>query len=652
MRTRPSGRQQLSAVPIKTSRGLVVSDNPSTRHGRPLADNTGESTEMVHGSGLAADRVHRANVTRDAASGVLLVIALILPWSLSFGSGVPGSNGWIYLAVIVATLLSGSALTVTHAGPQLFFGDRFTAAQTDRARLILNLPYFLVVTGFVVYAIVQAVRYSGTAEVAAGVGPGAWTGLAGSLLAAQPFLADARSVPERFGRWVGITRILGLAAITLATLATLFNLYQRTRSVVPHLGDPVTGGQSATVLATTVIYGAVALLPVLIASRWLLHNEHASRLTTVVLGGATVTSGVLVWGAEIGREIDSFHGIAQTTSTTSVGLEGYVTWVAAAAILAPSALLLHYSVEAAPARAWRKVARNCLLLIAVWSGGSAVLRITDLFVAANLHIRYSTYDTVVLMVIDAICAIAALWLRINLVNSTLRRSVIVMTSGSVLALSFSRIVLGIVLAPRMDYGPTYRPPYNPVYGNDLAHQITSSFDVVVCVLSLVVLAVVVSGAQKLGRRIGPAAQQEADDRAPQRSWPPAPWTGTSPGEPRVAHGPGPQTVTSTPTRTAATPGPPTTPRIFRDSDGGVTAGQSGFPPTHSAPSAPAVRARIARPGAAATVPVSGNADTQPADPDTPQPSAAQILAESSKRFAAGTTYTGGERRDPPSGQHT
>ncbi|WP_328354360.1 hypothetical protein OG976_23430 [Mycobacterium sp. NBC_00419] len=622
-----------------------MSDNPYTRHRAPLADNTHGAAEMDPGSGIEADNaVRRANVTRDAASGVLLVVALILPWSLSFGSGVPGGNGWIYLAVILATLLAGGALTVTHRGAQVLFGDRFTAAQTDRARLILNLPYLLVVTGFVVYAIVQAVRYSGTAEVPPGVGPGAWTGLAGSLLAAQPVLTDARSVPERLGRWVGITRILGLAAITLATLATLFNLYQRIRSVVPHLGDPVTGGQSATVLATTIIYGAVALLPVLIASRWLLDSEHASRLTTVVLGGATVAGGVLVWGAEIGRKIDSFHGIAQTTSTTSVGFEGYVTWVAAAAILAPSALLLHHSVEAAPAAAWRKVARNCLLLIAVWSGGSVALRITDLFVAANLHIRYSMYDTVVLMVIDAICAVAALWLRMNLVNSTLRRSVIVMTSGSVLALTFSRIVLGVVLAPRMDYGPTYRPPYNPVYGNDLAHQITSSFDVLVCVLSFVVLGVVITGARNLGRRLDPALAN-GDIPAPQHDWQPAPSTGPSPQLVRHAPGVGSHILASAPASASPVAGSHTTARIFRPSDGALASGRPDSPLAHPTPPAPP---KIARPAPPATAPSSGTVAAGGGTEDsTTRPTVAQILAESSKRFAAGTTYNGDKRTDPP-----
>ncbi|WP_167103427.1 hypothetical protein [Mycobacterium sp. DL592] len=589
-------------------------------------------------------------MTRDATSGVLLAVALILPWSLSFGSGVPGSNGWVYLAVILATLMSGCALFLTYARRQVGFEDRVTAEQTDRARLILNLPYLLVVTGFVAYAIVQAVRDSGPAEVPPGVGPGAWTGLAGSLLAAQPVLADANTIPDRFGRWVGITRILGLLALTLATLATLFNLYQRTRSVIPHLGDPATGGQSLTVLATTIIYGAVALLPVLIASRWLLQDEHVSHLTTIVLGGATVAAGVVVWGAEIGREIDSFHGIAQTTSTTSVGFEGYVGWVAAAAILAPSVLLSHYTVEVAPTAAWRKLTRNCLLLIAAWSAGSVALRITDLFVAANLHIRYSTYDTVVLMVVDAICAVAALWLRMNLVNSTLRRSVIVMTSGAVLALTFSRIVLGIVLAPRMDYGPTYRPPYNPVYGNDLAHQITSSFDVVVCILSLAVLAVVITGAQKLGRRIDPPVAHD-DAAAPQHVWQPAPSTGPSPQI--VRHAPRASTYAASPTPVHPLPAsdPPTTPRIFRASDGSREPTHLGSPPTYSTPAMSAATPRIARPGHAATLPESETVDTEPADPDTPRSSAAQILEQSSKRFAAGTTYTGGERRDTPGHRH-
>ena len=86
---------------------------------------------------------------------------------------------------------------------------------------------------------------------------------------------------------------------------------------------------------TAVVYGAVALVAVLVASRWLLRSGKAARLATVALGASALVAGIIVWILPVGRDIDAFHGIAQNTSTAGVGFEGYLAWAAAAAIFAP-----------------------------------------------------------------------------------------------------------------------------------------------------------------------------------------------------------------------------------------------------------------------------------------------------------------------------
>ena len=123
-------------------------------------------------------------------------------------------------------------------------------------------------------------------------------------------------------------------------------------------------------IATAVVYGVVALVAVLVASRWLLRNARASRLTIVALGASTLAAGILVWFLPAGRDIDAFHGIAQNTSTAGVGFEGYLAWAAGAALFAPRALFGHRNASPTEESAWRATTRNGLLLIAVWCVGS------------------------------------------------------------------------------------------------------------------------------------------------------------------------------------------------------------------------------------------------------------------------------------------
>ncbi len=577
----------------------MVSDNPTT---------------AAAGTDYRAP-LRRFNAMRDIAAALLLTVALLMPWNLEFGLGVPDSPAWLYLVVILATLLSGCAVAAS-------FVSRLDAASINRVRFWLNVPYVIVAAGFVLFGIVQSVRYGGSGEVPPGVGPAVWTGLAGSLLAAQPVLG---SQVDGFRRWVAAPRLLAIAAMALAVLATLFNVFQRIRWVLPTLGNPVTGEQSATVVGMTIVYAAAALAVVLVATRWLLQDQESSRLSTVILGTAAVMAGVMVWNTGVGRDIDAFHGIAQTTSTTSVGFEGYLAWVGAAAIVEPWTLAGRRLSGRRGGSVWRDVARKCLLLIIVWFASSTALRITDLVVIANLRMPYSTYGTSVLIVLDVGVTALAVWLRRRLASDRRPGVLGVALGGVLLALAISHAALGVMLAPRMDYGAN-RPPYNPVHGNDLAHQITSSFDIVVCLLTLAVLCAIMLISQ-LGARptaVGQVAPEEADDVAQQS----VPLTELpAPASPRIFRtGQQPAAIDTTSPKTGAVP------KIFR-------------PTPSSAPT------RIT--SATTDQTSASNPDPEPAGANSPAPgrpaapSIAEILEESSKRFAAGTTYTGDERRPRP-----
>jgi hypothetical protein len=99
---------------------------------------------------------------------------------------------------------------------------------------------------------------------------------------------------------------------------------------------------------------------------------------------------------------------------------------------------------------------------------------------------------------DVVTAALAIWLRINLVNRSLPVAVISSLCGVLLVLSVSRIVVGIALSPRIAGTPAEAG--NPVYGNNLAQQITSTFDVVLSGLALCILAVAIITARFVQRR--------------------------------------------------------------------------------------------------------------------------------------------------------
>jgi hypothetical protein len=448
----------------------------------------------------------RRKVVSDLAAAALLVIALLLPWNLYFGMGIPGSNKSLLAVLFTVTLLSLASIAL--AGSWRSSSARFNPALAGRLRLALNAPYALLVLGFVAFDVVETARFGGTVNVPGGVGPGAWLGIAGSLLTARPVITGAAAADDS-GRPV---RIIGYASMVLAVLSFGFNLYWRVKyALTGGGGSSGFGKQNIAVIATAVVYGVVALVAVLVASRWLLRSTKASRLATVALGASTLAAGIIVWSLPVGRDIDAFHGIAQNTSTAGVGFEGYLAWAAAAAIFVPSALFGDRTRSTTEKNTWRAAARNGLLLIAVWCLGSMVMRITDLVVGVTLNYPYSRYDSIVLAAFDLATAVLAIWLRINLGNDAVSARLISSLCGLVATLSISRVVVGIALAPRFEEMPN-TAAQNPVYGNNLAQQITSTFDVALCGLALCILAAAIITGHLTGRRLRRRKRRAAHKR--------------------------------------------------------------------------------------------------------------------------------------------
>lgn len=554
---------------------------------------TNACTEMH----LGPNSVSRWNAGRDIAAAVLLGIALLLPWNLSFGVGVPDSSTVLFALVVLATLLAWGALIAGYVGRR---GKRSVSPPTaspSRIRLALALPYLVVAAAFVAFAFVQAMRFGGTGDVPPGVGPGLLAGLAGAVLVAQPPV----SAGGRPDRWFGVARVIGVAAALLASVAVLGNLYWRTRYPLQALSEGAYGGQNIAVIATAVVYGAVAWVAVLVGLRWTFADRPSSRLATVALGAATVLGAAVVWMLGVGRDIDAFHGIAQTTSTAAVGFEGYVAWVAIGAIVAPWALRAA-TASHAEIGDWRKAVRKCLALIAIWCAGSALLRIFDLIVAASLELPYSAYDSIALLAFDIFAGAAAVWIRLNINGGALHPVVLSAAAAVLFVLTICRVIVGVGLAPRILYSAEPEGLRDAVYGNMLEHQITSTFDVVLCWLALAVVATSVVVLQRGGPRHKPPVI------APAAAAPPVETRSVAAVEPSTQRLE--SAGTASPTAAAPSAAVPTaTPKIVRVSEdstektGSVASGKSNVN---------------------------------------------RVLEESTQRFAAGTTYTGtGPTRQPP-----
>ncbi|OMC01035.1 hypothetical protein A5733_03080 [Mycobacterium sp. NS-7484] len=445
----------------------------------------------------------RANRVRDGLAVTLLIVALLLPWNLEFGLGVPGSTGSTFGLLAVVTLLSIVAALTPHLGPFRLGTPQSDVRRTSRIRLLLSVTYLVVVVVFVGYHVVQTVRQGGTGAVPPGIGPGILLGVAGALLAGQPPITSITVEDNRFRRWYTAGRMIGFLSIALATLSVAFNFYWRLRYLFVTQGD--FGGHDIAVIVTTLLYGAEAMIALVIASRWLTERTGAARLATTAIGVSGAIASTLVWLLGIGRDIDAFHGIAQNTSTAAVGYEGYLAWAAAAAIVAPTTLYAVFLIKPPTIGAYRGAAQKCLTLIAFWAFAAATLRVVDFLIALSLDLPRALYDTVAMTVFNLVTGLVARWLHRQLGNGVTSTTVAAAFSAVLFVFTVANIAIGVALAPRYA-----GPAPAAVYGNNLAQQITSTFDVAVCVLSLLVLAVMVF----TGPLVGYLARRESRSAKP------------------------------------------------------------------------------------------------------------------------------------------
>ena len=396
------------------------------------------------------------------------------------------------------------------------------AAGTARHRVRLNRRHRLRFDiGFVGYHLVQTVRDGGTGLVPPGVGPGLIVGIGGAMLAAQPPITSITIEDNGFRRWYAVARLLGAVSIALATLSVAFNLYWRLRYLFVTNVD--FGGQDVAVIITTLLYGAEAMIALVIASRWLIEKTAAARRATTALGASGALAASLVWVFPVGRDIDAFHGIAQNTSTAAVGYEGYLFWAAAAAIVAPTTLYVVFLIKPPTLGAYRAAAQKCLTLIAFWAFAAAALRVVDYLIALSLDLPRALYDSVAMTAFNVITGLIALWLQRQLGKGAATPTVIAAFSGVLFVFTVANLAIGVALAPRYA-----EPPPDAIYGNNLAQQITSTFDAAICALSLAVLVAMLFTGPLAGYLVRRRDTRVTTPSEPPRPTPPEPTTSAAP----------------------------------------------------------------------------------------------------------------------------
>jgi hypothetical protein len=463
----------------------------------------------------------RTSIVRDGVAVALLVFALLLPWNLDFGLGVPGSNGLLFVVVAVMTLLAIAAALAPHVGPFRLTAQQSDVRRTSLIRLLLSSSYVIVALGFVGYHLVQTIGDGGTGLVPPGAGPGLIVGIGGALLAAQPPITSITIQDNAFRRWYAAARVLGAVSIALATLSVAFNVYWRLRYLFVTNVD--FGGQDVAVIITTLLYGAAAMIALVIASRWLLEKSAAARLATTALGASAALAATLVWVLPIGRDVDAFHGIAQNTSTAAVGYEGYLFWAAAAAIVAPTTLYAVFLIKPPTLGAFRSAAQKCLTLIAFWAFAAAALRVVDYLIALSLDLPRALYDSVAMTAFNVFAGFIARWLHRQLGKGEASPTVFAAFSGVLFVFTVANLAIGVALAPRYA-----EPPPDAIYGNNLAQQITSTFDVVVCLLSLAVLVAMVFAGPLAGYLARRREARSATASVPPQAPSPEPATSAAP----------------------------------------------------------------------------------------------------------------------------
>lgn len=310
----------------------------------------------------AFEDIRIGDYTRDGTAAVLLFVSFFLPWSATVAITRVGSSALVVLLVL-PTLLSLVSLSLPYVARLGMLGPNWNVGQIRVLRLVANGPLIATVVGLVVYDVIRGMfRFSESSSVFTGngVGAGAWFGLAGALLAAQPRAAEIRIDPRTAPRWLAVVKPLVFVAwgssVASALVALIYILVSASRYRY------YDGPQTFESLIVLFVSSAVPIVVVGVAAVGLARRFASWRLTIAALGIALLAAGLLHSISE-GTSVELFHTV------TASPYYGITFLIASAAITFIPFGVASVGDGTHPGYVWLAAARNGMLLIAVWSFG-------------------------------------------------------------------------------------------------------------------------------------------------------------------------------------------------------------------------------------------------------------------------------------------
>ena len=331
---------------------------------------------------------------RDAGALLLLLISLALPWMNSPDtysmSETIGATGRI--EVILITLLSLFSLSLTYLLRAGVFGPGVGLAQIWLIRMLVNVPYALLVLGFMLVDVFSTDKTTGLGYAAA-------FGLAGAFLAAQPRSAELAGIVGEHP----ITRLWYRILIGYGVVVALTVLGTLVLGILATTSAELTGVVLLTAVIAVLAGAAAALLPI-----YGIIRGNAIWLTIARALGATAI-GVIVIDAFTDHQL-SVGGIE------SLGYGGYPLILLAGLFgLACSPALRLAMAPTEPISKWFGVASLTLVLIIGTAGLSLLIVIATLIGsgADSGSTGLNIGAAIVLSIIVVVAIIARTTLRSN-----------------------------------------------------------------------------------------------------------------------------------------------------------------------------------------------------------------------------------------------
>ncbi|NHP17542.1 hypothetical protein G8767_28780 [Rhodococcus sp. IC4_135] len=420
-----------------------MTEDNSRQHGEPSINGLPQSHDMYPpAQGYSPTQsvfqdIRIGDYTRDGTAAVLLFVSFFLPWSMTVGITRVGSSGLVAL-IVLPILLSLVSLSLPYVARLGMLGPNWNVGQIRVLRLVANAPLLSAVVGLVVYDVIRGMfRFSESSSIFTGngVGAGAWFGLAGALLAAQPRAAEIRIDPRTAPRWLALVKPLVFVAwgssVASALLALIYILVSASRYRY------YDGPQTFESLIVLFVSSAVPIVVVGVATVGLVRRFASWRLTIAALGIALLAAGLLHSISE-GTSVELFHTV------TASPYYGITFLIAAAAITFIPFGVASVGDGTHPGYVWLAAARNGMLLIAVWSFGVGFSQIA---MAATQFGIVPWGDALVLAVLAilvgilAVVGVKSLSLRYSSLDPRPSREVCLGVCVGLLVLMIARLVV-------------------------------------------------------------------------------------------------------------------------------------------------------------------------------------------------------------------